>query len=49
MLCAGTLERNTLLGAALEAHAYQQARDEALARRIVYELAEALKRGGRRR
>jgi hypothetical protein len=43
------IERNALLAATIEAHAYQQARDEALARRIIYELSEALKRGSRRR
>ena len=42
------IERTALLAAAVEAHAYQQARDETLARRIVHELIEALKRGRRR-
>ena len=37
------------MAAAVEAHNYLQARDENLARRIVTELGEALKRGARRR
>ena len=48
LLRANMIERTALLAAAVEAHAYQQARDETLARRIVHELIEALKRGRRR-
>ena len=35
------------MAAAVEAHNYQRARDENLARRIITELGEALKKGRR--
>lgn len=42
------LQRNTLLAAAKEAHAYLEERDRRLARMIITELGEALKKGRRR-
>lgn len=44
MLRADATELPLLVAAAREAHAYQQARDQALARLVIRELAEALKR-----
>jgi hypothetical protein len=48
LLRATPIERRTLLAAALEAHNYLTAREENLARRIVIEFGEALKKGRRR-
>ena len=45
VLRADATELPLLVAAVGNAHAYQQARDAALARRVVYELSEALKRG----
>lgn len=45
MLRADATELVVLVEAAAHAHAYQLARDDALARRVIRELAEALKRG----
>lgn len=45
LLSAGTLERNALMEVAAAAINWQLERDEALARRIINELAASMKRG----
>jgi hypothetical protein len=47
VLRADRTELPLLVAAVREAHAFALARDQALARRVVYELSEALKRGKR--
>jgi hypothetical protein len=48
ILRASPLERAALIGAARVAHDYATQREDRLARKIVSELIEALKRGRRR-
>lgn len=49
ILAVGSIERATLLAAVVEAHGYLEERDKRLARLIVTELGEALKKGRGRR
>ena len=45
LLRADPIERATLLAAAVHARDFHAERDRALAQAVIYELAEALKRG----
>ena len=47
LLRADRIERELLMAASRHAHEYAEQRDRALARMVVHELAEALKRGRR--